>query len=102
MTNADHNHSHSDIRLRIASTVAIITLLIVAIVSLLDMPNNNRLELLIVTGGLAITFTVLSIGYSIEKRREQRKLQRHQAMMAENLNISHPTQDTTITNSDTV
>lgn len=102
MTNADHNHSRSDIRLHIASTVAIITLLIVAIVSLLDMPNNNRLELLIVTGGLAITFTVLSIGYYIEKRREQRKLQRHQAMMAENLNISHPTQDTTITNSDTV
>ncbi len=102
MTNADHNHSHSDIRLRIASTVAIITLLIVAIVSLQDMPNNNRLELLIVTGGLAITFTVLSIGYCIEKRREQRKLQQYQTMMAENLSISHPTQETTITDSDTV
>lgn len=102
MTNADHNHSHSDIRLRIALTVAIITLLIVIIVNLLDMPNSSRLELLILMGGLAITFTVLSIGYSIEKRREQRKLQRHQAMMAENLSISHPTQDTTITDSDTV
>ena len=102
MTNVDHNHSRSNIQLYVALTITIITLLIVVIVNLLDMPNSNRLELLILVGSLTITFTVLSIGYSMEKRRDQRKLQRHQAMMAENLSISHPVQDTAIANSDTV
>ena len=99
MTSAYHNHSRLNIQLYVALTITIITLLIIVVVNLLA---GDWLELLILVGGLAITFTVLSIGYSMEKRRDQRKLQRHQAMMAENLSISHPTRDTAITNSDTV